>query len=549
MTAWYERLHEMPLRTKVFLTLAGTAVAVVGIAGFFSFRYWEDQAISAAREQALLAAESSRAAVESALAFGRTDQARRNLERLTRQGSILQARVYGPDGRIVLSGNEAEEGVGHGLGGVWIPDPTEIPDDGVARESPDGESVRAFLPLSTPSANVFEVVFSVAPVEQAMETGTRLSLGLAVGSVLALGVILFTMLRQEVMGPMDRIQEMLAGSGVEAEAEDGRGRAEIQRMERSVARLIEMEERAEELAEQRGRELEEKEGFAEVGQFASEMAHELKKPLSNIQTAMQLLEQEYELESGGGELLDAVEGQLDRLSDTMGDLFSLARPVEVERTSTKLAGVLDSALAQVRSLPEADGIEIRTDYDPDTPSVLADERKLEQAFLNLMTNAAEAMGEGGVLTVRCRPSGDGGAEVVVEDTGAGIPPEEVAEVTRPFYSTKPMGTGLGLPLVARIARAHGAELGIRSEPGEGTRVRIGFPSEEEASRTTPPPREEAGRPEAPDREASSAEHEPGPENAGEGGTPPGEPTRREPSSRMAGAGDDDPARDPERSGP
>lgn len=477
MTSWYERLHAMPLRTKVFLTLAGAAVAVVGVVGFFSFRYWEDQAISAAKEQALLAAESSRAAVESAVAFGRTDQARRNLRRLTRQGSILHARVYGPDGRIILSGESAEERGDQGRGGVWIPEALEIPEEGLVRLSPDGESVRAFLPLTTPSATVFEVVFSVAHVDQAMETGTRLSLGLAIGSVLALGAILFTMLRQEVMAPMDRIQEMLARSGVDAESE-GR-RAEIQRVEESVARLIELEERAEELAERRGRELEEKEGFAEVGQFASEMAHELKKPLSNIQTAMQLLEQEYQLESGGSELRDAVEEQLDRLSDTMGDLFSLARPVEVERSSVELPGVLDAALAQVRSLEESAEIEIRTEYDPDTPPVLADERKLEQAVLNLMTNAVEAMPDGGVLAVRCGPGPEGGAVVEVEDTGEGIDPEELEEVTRPFYSTKPMGTGLGLSLVGRIARAHGARLEIDSEPGAGTRVRLAFPRGEE----------------------------------------------------------------------
>jgi signal transduction histidine kinase len=91
-----------------------------------------------------------------------------------------------------------------------------------------------------------------------------------------------------------------------------------------------------------------------------------------------------------------------------------------------------------------------------------------------MRNAARAMGPGGELTLRIGTSGDSGW-LEVEDTGSGIPESEVEKVLLPFYSTKPAGTGLGLPLVARVVAAHGGRIGIESEIGAGTRVRVDLP--------------------------------------------------------------------------
>jgi signal transduction histidine kinase len=465
----YERLRSLPLRTKVMVTIVGAVLAVLGISSYFSFRYWEEQALEAAREQALLAAESSRAAVESALAYGRMDQARRNLERLTEQGSLVRARVYGPDGRVVLSGRG--DG-GRGDPAAWIPDATEIPPSGLVTESPDGKTVRAYLPLAVPDASVFEVQFSVAAVEEAMRRGGRLGLALAALSILGVAVIFFAMVRREVVAPLERIQSMLAGATGPTPI---RSEDELDRVQRSIVELMEKGARAERTAEERRRELEERAGLAEVGELAAEMAHELKRPLANVRTAVDLLEQEYELAPSGHELLGAVDDQLDRLSSTMRDLFALARPAELAEESVELEEVVDASISQLGGLPGMEKVELRREIAPDTPGVRGDARRLEQAVANLMTNAVEAMEGGGTLTVRIGPNADGEAMVEVGDTGGGIPPEQVAEVTRPFYSTKPMGTGLGLPLVARIVAAHRGSLEIESEPGEGTTVRIILP--------------------------------------------------------------------------
>lgn len=487
MTSLYERLRASPLRTKVTVTIVGAVLAALGISSYFSFRYWEDQALSAAREQALLAAESSRAAVESALAYGRGDQARRSLERLTEQASLVRARVYDPGGRVLLSGDPGGEPA-HDPG-TWIPEASEIPPAGLVSVSADGRTVRAFLPLDVPDASVLEVQFSVAAVEEAMRRGGRLGLALAGVSILGVAVIFFAMFRREVVAPIERIQRMLTGP---TERPRARTEDELDRVRRSIVELMEKEARAERTAEERRVELEQRAGLAEVGELAAEMAHELKRPLANVRTAMGLLEQEYELDPSGRELLEAVEDQLDRLSSTMRDLFSLARPAELAEDRVDLRDVLDSALSQLAGVEGTEGVEVRREYASDTPRVRGDARRLEQAVVNLLTNAVEAIEEDGALTVRSAATEDGRAVVEVADTGSGIPPEEVGEVTRPFYSTKPMGTGLGLPLVARIVAAHQGRLDIDSAPGAGTTVRITLPGVEEVGREGAPGSRMAG---------------------------------------------------------
>lgn len=468
---WVDTVRELSLRTKVAITVGGAVIILLGGASYLTFRYWESEALAAARQQALLAGRSVRASVETGLAYDRREEAKRSLRRLTEGASVTGARVYGSDGTILLSSSPAEEG--RGAGEVWIPDPREIPRGGVVRQGSDGDEVRAYLPLGIPGAAVLEVQLSAGPVREAMDRGARLGLGLTVASVLALAVIVLTMMEREVVSPIRRLEGLLAGSG---KVEPGGELGELERLGTSIERLIRREEAAERLAEARHRRLARQEGLVKVGELAAEMAHEFKRPLVNIRTAVDVLEQEYRLDERGERVLSQVEGQLDRLRETMGDLFSLAQPVELDTREVDVAEVLDDALLQLRGDTDSEEVEIRREYEPDLPPVEGEPRRLEQAFLNLMLNASEAMSGRGVLTVSARTSGNGWLEVSVADTGPGIPEEQIPEVTRPFYSTKPMGTGLGLPLVARIVSAHGGRLRIESTRDEGTTIHVRIPT-------------------------------------------------------------------------
>jgi signal transduction histidine kinase len=451
------------------ITVVVSAAAVVGASTYFSFRYWEREILAAGEQQVLLAANSARATLESTLPFGRFEQARGALHRLLRGTSVTSARVHGGDGLVLLSVDPTEEGERYG--GIWIPSANELPSDGITRTDPPGDVVRAYLPLSLPESAVLELELSVAPLRSALVQGSRLGVGLMIASVLALGLILIAMLEREVVMPLQRMEGALA-------SEDGtvrRGRGEVRELEASVARIIEREKEAVEHAALQERRLAEQAGFAEVGEMASEMAHEFKRPLAAIRTAIELLEQEYVLEGTGRDVLTAVDGQLDRLKDTMQDLFSLARPVLLERSPVSLSDAIDDALLEAVQLPVAHGIHVHRLYRNEKVIVPGDARRLGQAFGNLVVNALEAMSEGGELTIAFDRSDPEMPEVVFTDTGPGIAQSEIDRAVRPFYSTKPLGTGLGLPLVARVVAAHGGRLSLESAIGSGTTVRVALP--------------------------------------------------------------------------
>jgi signal transduction histidine kinase len=467
-------LQRYPLRVKVLITLVGAAVALLGIATHLSFRYWKAEAVAAAEQQALLAASSARTAVESGLQSGRMEYARRALQQLLSHDPVIAVRVYARDGSVLISPDAAEEG--RRPRGVWMPAPRELGPAGVVRADAERDVVRAFVPVSVPPAAVLEVEYSLGPVREAMDRGARLGLGLVIGTIFALAAILFTMLEREVVAPLSRMAGMIPAGGAGVSHRD-----EFGRLEAGVTELLEKES----LAAAQREQLAQQAGFAQVGEMAAEMAHEFKRPLASIQSAIRLLSQEYVLESRGQTLLGAVEDQLDHLSETMRDLFSLAKPVGLEMATASLREIMDGALSQIAGHPAAEGLAVTRDYPAEDVIVHGDARRLEQAAANLMLNAAEAMAAGGELRLRMGRTPEF-AWFEVADTGAGIPEAEIEKVLLPFYSTKPTGTGLGLPLVARVVAAHGGRIGIQSEVGAGTRVRVELPLAEVARPASPP---------------------------------------------------------------
>ncbi|HEY8506029.1 MAG TPA: ATP-binding protein, partial [Gemmataceae bacterium] len=117
--------------------------------------------------------------------------------------------------------------------------------------------------------------------------------------------------------------------------------------------------------------------------------------------------------------------------------------------------------------PVPGSVRVETDFPASLPRVLGDVAQIRIVFGNLIRNAADAMPEGGTLSVRARPA-EGGVEVAVADTGVGIPPEQLAWIMEPLYSTKPRGLGLGLALAKAILDKNRGSLHVASEPGRGS---------------------------------------------------------------------------------
>jgi signal transduction histidine kinase len=136
---------------------------------------------------------------------------------------------------------------------------------------------------------------------------------------------------------------------------------------------------------------------------------------------------------------------------------------------------VSDVVTTVRPEAEAMKVTVKHECPPNLPPINADQAMLRQALLNLALNACQAMPEGGTLRISCRAASRGRVEVDVEDTGVGIPPENLQKIFDLYFTTKERGSGIGLSMVYRIVQLHDGDVEVQSTPGSGTRFRLVFP--------------------------------------------------------------------------
>jgi signal transduction histidine kinase len=217
------------------------------------------------------------------------------------------------------------------------------------------------------------------------------------------------------------------------------------------------------------------EDLASVATLVTGLAHEIGTPMGVIRGHAEALEDAAPDDRSRWRVRTIVE-QIDRISEIIRTLLSVARPREPERSPVDLRALLDGTLAFLSEKFRRRRIRAVTEFEP-VPSILGDADKLQQVVLNLCLNACDAMPEGGTLRVSLARGAEDRAVLRVADDGVGIAPDDLLHVFDPFFTTKPTGegTGLGLAVARRIVRDHGGAIHATSEPGRGTEFRITLP--------------------------------------------------------------------------
>jgi signal transduction histidine kinase len=223
------------------------------------------------------------------------------------------------------------------------------------------------------------------------------------------------------------------------------------------------------------REIEANRHMAAVGEFAARLSHEIRNPLTSIKLNLQRLERAARTGALPGESrvpLEICLREIERLDRVVRGALSLGRDQPAHRVPCALHEIVGDALGVVRAQLDQQGVSVATGFGASTDRVMGEPEHLKAVFLNLFLNAAEAMPDGGRLrvTTECDGSprvGQARIRVRVADTGGGIPPEQQERIFQPFFSTKPHGTGFGLPLALRTVEEHGGRIGLAADGGSG----------------------------------------------------------------------------------
>ncbi len=523
-------LDQVPFRRRLSVRLTTAMVSVVGVAfaGFVLLALRAQRARlegEAVRGAALLSDTIRASGLEHMLEDRRSD-AYALMDTIGKQEGIEKVRIFNKEGRITFSTQRAEIGslvdkraescyachaAGQPLVRLALPSRSRIYTANgdhrvlamvtpVYNEPRCSDAACHAHPSEQQVLGVVDVGVSLAAIDHSLKSLTTRTLGLAVASllVIALGVVFFSdrVVMRPLFSLLEGIRRIAQGDlayRIVAGAPDELGLL-AESFNRMTDRLQEARAEIEDLLNGLERQVEQRtaalrdahsallqgEKLASLGRLAASIAHEINNPLAGILTFAKLLIRD--LEDGSQDPaardqslrnLRLVEREAGRCTAIVRNLLDFARERPLNLSEVNLNQAVNEALSLVDHQLTLRGITLDKRLEP-LPPISADFGQLRQALVNVILNAADAMSAGGLLTISSRTNPEG-VELVVADVGVGIPPEHLARIFDPFFSTKDKGTGLGLSVVYGIVERHGGRLEVKSELGKGTSVRIRLP--------------------------------------------------------------------------
>jgi signal transduction histidine kinase len=221
--------------------------------------------------------------------------------------------------------------------------------------------------------------------------------------------------------------------------------------------------------------------LASVGELAASIAHELNNPLATVSLRIESALLHTPPDDPRRRAIEIIAQETKRMGDLVANLLQFSRHGREEISTVDVCQELTKAVELIHHHFRKRLVTVVEEFAPGTPTIYADRQKLRQVFLNLLSNAGDAMPQGGTLTLRTAPmilaDGKPALRIEVADTGRGIPTEQLERIMEPFFTTKEegKGTGLGLAICRRIIQEHHGTIQVASEVGKGTTVRLVLP--------------------------------------------------------------------------
>ncbi len=485
--------------TRLILGAGLVTAAVIGLMTASIVRTHTAQLISERTRSADQLSET----IKSSTHFDMLENRRDNLHRQIRaigelqKEGIRKVRLFNKEGQIMFSSDKAEIGTTLDIRGEACyachaeGRPLEKLDiQARARIFPAGDGTR-MLGIINPIPNeascstaachahnpskrilgVLDVNISMVEADAEIARSRAMMMALAVMAFLASSLILWWLNRQLVLKPVTALLEgtrRVAGGDltttipVLAHDELGDLATAFNKMTHRLADIQLQLTQADKLAS--------------VGRLAAGIAHEINNPLTGVLSYASLLKKRFESDVSASEDLEVIIRETLRCRGIIRGLLDFARPTPPSRKPTDLNEVVRNSVAVVMKQLQLNHVSLALDLAEDLPTAYADANQVQQVMVNLLLNAADALGtEGGEIHLSSHAHEDR-VELIVEDNGQGIPVENLPHLFEPFFSTKgTRGTGLGLAVSWGIIESHGGTIDVQSEPGHGARFIVSIP--------------------------------------------------------------------------
>ncbi|MDH3975837.1 MAG: ATP-binding protein, partial [Deltaproteobacteria bacterium] len=286
---------------------------------------------------------------------------------------------------------------------------------------------------------------------------------LVFGTVLAFAIALTVNLAQKTHRQRSAIKE----AHDELEKRVRERTAELAEANKNL--LAEMEER-----KRAEKELEQKRRLAAMGEMSAHVAHEIRNPLHKVSLSYELLKDSRSIEGSDREALQIIGEEIHSLIAIATDLLDYGRGSEIKKEKFDYCPFMESMVNEFQEKTTKAGIGFINNLPQQCSPLNADRVKIHQLIVNMLDNAIEAMPDGGTLTLDVHEK-DGKLIISVSDTGQGIAAEDLENIFMPFFTTKSVGTGLGMAILKQFVDLHGGHVQVDSKVGEGTTIRVSLP--------------------------------------------------------------------------
>jgi two-component system NtrC family sensor kinase len=511
-------------------SLVGKLVVATGIMlfagsllfGYIFFKYNEELMMNNLQRHGRSSADLVRRAIHFGMLTSQYTEMQQTLQGLADSEDIRAIRVFDAERTVVFASDPAERGTEVGLSpAVRMSVSGEEPQPVAATNERGVKVVRFYLPIlnEPPCYNaachvhtadervlgVLETSFSTTAIEatrQQMFRGTLLFGALAVASASVILILIFHRFILRPVGELEEGMNRLArgdfDTPIQIKSNDEMGllAETFNSMAGDIKRYREnMENWTRSLQEEVDKKTAEivnaqeqiinAEKLASLGRMAAGVAHELNSPLTGILTFAHLLrdrtppDRKQDLED-----VELIIEQAERCNKIIKGMLGFARKGVSEIVDTDVNALLEETVGMVKNQMKFHNVQIDMDLAEGLPPVSIDPNQLQQVFLNLLTNAADAMNDTGLIIIATRAVGPGEApqvETELTDTGPGIYPNNLDKIFEPFFTTKPVGkgTGLGLPVSYGIVKKHGGDIIVKSKVGQGTSFFVRLPASKE----------------------------------------------------------------------